>query len=208
MRGSGFDRLSHGMCSAARPGTCRAFASRRRAHTRALRAAVAELGVVRRCYAHSMNRAIIALAFSALSGCVSAGGLPLESRFSHDRAAFTCFEGPTSEPSCSGTGLSVYLSGEQVRHLDWTIETSTRLIRRQYYFDGTSPRLVVETIHAKLDANAEPLAKPRLLSTEHYRLDAPQPTKHQKELLEHAKFLMDDFKKHRKEFSRATNRNA
>ena len=29
------DRLSHGMCSAAKPGTCRAFALRRCAHERA-----------------------------------------------------------------------------------------------------------------------------------------------------------------------------
>ena len=46
------------------------------------------------------------------------------------------------------------------------------------------------------------------LSTEHYRLDATEPTTRQKELSEHAKFLMDDFKKHRKDFSRATDRSA
>jgi hypothetical protein len=103
--------------------------------------------------------------------------------------------------------LTVYLSDEQVRHLDWTLETSTRFIRRQYYFDGTTPRLVIETTHAKLDLHAEPLAKPRLLSTERLRLDASQLSARQKELLDHAKFLMDDFKKHRKDFSRA-NRNA
>ena len=94
-----------------------------------------------------------------------------------------------------------------MRHLDWTIETSAQLVRRQYYFDGISPRLVVETIHAKLDTQAERLATPRLLSTERYRLDAPQPTAHEKELLDHAKFLMDDFKKHRKEFTRANTPN-
>ena len=155
-----------------------------------------------------MNRAILVLLFSALSACVNAGDSAQESRFSRERAALTRYEGPTSEQSCSGTGLSVYLSGEQVRHLDWTIETSTRFIRRQYYFDGTSPRLVVETIHAKFDAHAEPLTTPRLLSTERYRLDATPSTTYQKELLDHAKFLMDDFKKHRKEFSRASDRNA
>jgi hypothetical protein len=154
-----------------------------------------------------MKRTILAICFATLSACASTGDSSLRSRFTRERATLSCFEGPTSEPSCSGTGLAVFLSGEQVRHLDWTIEMSTRFIRRQYYFDGTSPRLVVETIHAKFAAQAELLAKPRLLSTEHYRLDAPQPNAHQKELLDHAKFLMDDFKKHRKEFTRVNNRN-
>jgi hypothetical protein len=104
--------------------------------------------------------------------------------------------------------LSVYLSGQQVRHLDWTIETSTQFIRRQYYFDGAIPRLVVETIHAKFGSQAEPLSKPRLLSTEPYRLDAPQPNTRQKELRDHAKFLIDDFNKRRKDFSRAIDRSA
>ncbi len=155
-----------------------------------------------------MNRAILALLFSGLSACISAGDSAQESRFSRERAALTRYDGPTSEPSCSGTGLSVYLSGERVRHLDWTIETSTHFIRRQYYFDGISPRLVVETIHAKIDAHAEPLAKPRFLSTERCRLDAAQPTKKQTELFNHAKFLMDDFSKHRKDFSLAIDRSA
>jgi len=98
--------------------------------------------------------------------------------------------------------MGVYLRGEQVCHLDWTIETSRKFIRRQYYFDGNSPLLVVETIHAKFDAQAEPLSKPRLLSTKHYRLDATLPTMYQKELLDHAKFLMEDFQKNRKDFTR------
>ena len=155
-----------------------------------------------------MKRAILAICFATLPACAGTSDSSLQSGFTRERATLSCFEGPTSEPSCSGTGLAVYLSGDTVRHLDWTIETSTRFIRRQYYFDGTSPRLVVETIHAKLDSHAEQLAKPRLLSTEQYRLDAPQPNAHQKELLDHAKFLMDDFKKHRKDFSNAKARNA
>ena len=48
MRGSGFARLSHGTCSAAKPGRCRAFASRRSALRRRPRPAAPELGVVRR----------------------------------------------------------------------------------------------------------------------------------------------------------------
>jgi hypothetical protein len=153
-----------------------------------------------------MKRALLLICLATLSACVSAGTSPLESRFSRERAALTCFEGPTSEQSCSGTGLSVYLSGQEVRHLDWTIETSTRFIRRQYYFDATAPRLAVETVHAKLESRAEPLSAPRLLSTERYRLDAPQPSTGQKELRDHAKFLIDDFNKHRKEFARIQER--
>ena len=155
-----------------------------------------------------VERTFLTICFATLSACVSVGDSPLESRFSRERARLSCFEGPTSEPSCSGTGLTVFLSGGRVRHLDWTIETSTQFIRRQYYFDGASPRLVVETIHARLDAHAEPLAKPRLLSTEHYRLDAPRPAARQQELIDHATFLIDDFKKHRKDFSQVKPRNA
>ena len=52
------DRLSHGLCSRrGSPGTSRAFASRRGAHGTGLHTAVAELGVVRRRYALSMNEA-------------------------------------------------------------------------------------------------------------------------------------------------------
>jgi hypothetical protein len=163
---------------------------------------------VRRRYVHPMSRAILALLFSALSACVGTGDSVQSARFPRERSTLARYDGPTSEPSCGGAALSVYLRGEQVRHLDWTIETSTRLIRRQYYFDGTSPRLVVETIHARLDAHGDPLANPRLLSTARYPLDGAPSTKPQKEFLDHARFLVDDFKKHRKDFSRATNPNA
>jgi hypothetical protein len=155
-----------------------------------------------------MKRAFLAICFATLSACASADDSSLQSRFTRERAKLSCFEGPTSEQSCSGTGLAVFLHGEQVRHLDWTIEMSTQFIRRQFYFDGVSPRLVVETIHAKRDSTGEHLAKPRLLSTARYRLDTPKPNAQEKEFLEHAKFLMDDFKKHRKEFTRVKTRNA
>ena len=69
-----------------------------------------------------------------------------------------------------------------------------------------SPAEAVETIHAKLDSHAERFAKPRLLSTEHFRLDSPQPNAHQKELLDHAKFLMGDFKNHRNDFAKVKTR--
>ncbi len=149
----------------------------------------------------AVNRAAFYICFAALSACATTGDSSLQSGFARERSALTCFEGSTSEQSCGGTNLTVYLRGNLVRHLDWTVEMSTRWIRREYYFDGSSPRLVVETIHAKYDAYGEPLATPRLLSIEHYRPDAPQPDAHQKELLDHAQFLIDDFKRHREEFT-------
>jgi hypothetical protein len=146
-----------------------------------------------------MNRTILAMWFSTLT--VFAAEPSLESRFDRERPTLSRFEGATSEPSCSGTNLAVYLRGDVVWHLDWTMETSTQLIRRQYYFDGGSPRLVIETIKATLDSNAERLEKPRLVSTNRYRLDSPQSNARQTELLHHAKFLVEDFKKHRSEFN-------
>ena len=52
MPGCGFARLSHGTCSTAKPGRCRAFASRRRALNGRSRPAAPELGVVRRSSRH------------------------------------------------------------------------------------------------------------------------------------------------------------
>ncbi len=101
--------------------------------------------------------------------------------------------------------MAVYLSGDSIRHLDWTMETSTRLMRRQYYFDGAAPCLVVETIHEKFDARAEPLTEPRLVSTRSCRLDASSPPACRREFLDHAEFLMNEFRSHRKEFARAGN---
>jgi hypothetical protein len=149
-----------------------------------------------------MKPALLLLFLATLSACVIDDASRLESRFSRERTTLTRFEGPTSEQSCSGAALSVYLRGQQVRHLDWSVETSTQFIRRQYFFDGAIPGLVVETIHARLDSHAEPLNKPHLLSTERYQLNAPQASTREKELRDHAKFLIDDFNKHRKEFSR------
>jgi hypothetical protein len=156
-----------------------------------------------------MPRTLQLLLLSAvftLSACVGGRGLAeparLSTRLPRERALLVRYDGPTSEPSCGGTALSVYLRGGQVRRLDWTIETSTRLIRRQYSFAGPSPHLAIETISARLDANAEPLAQPRLLSTKPYHLDAARPTPKQSEFLDHAKFLITDFNEHRKEFSR------
>jgi hypothetical protein len=150
----------------------------------------------------TMTQTTLAFLLFALSAFVNAGESALESRFARERGNLACFEGATSEQSCGGTGMSVYINGDRIRHLDWTIETSSQFIRRQYYFEGASPRLVVETIHAKFDVHGEPLEAPHLLSTEHYRLDQSQPTAQQKEFRDHARFLVNDFSNHRKDFSR------
>jgi len=151
---------------------------------------------------HSVRgRVLLAIFMAALSACSGAGDSSLRSRFVRERAALACLEGPTSEPSCGGATLTVFLNGDRVCRLDWAIETSHKLIRRQYYFDANSPRLVVETIHAKLDAHGELLTNPLLLSTLEYRLDMSPPNARQAELLKHARFLMEDFKKHRTAFA-------
>ena len=59
MPGSGFARLSHGTCSTAKPGRCRAFALRRRALTGRSRPAAPELGFVRRRYPSPANEALM-----------------------------------------------------------------------------------------------------------------------------------------------------
>jgi hypothetical protein len=164
------------------------------------------LCLVRRFYPHPVKRAILLL-LAVFSGCAHAGD-SLESRFARERASLFRVEGTTSEESCGGTGLAVYLRGEQVRHLDWTIEASREFIRRQYYFDGSTPRLALETIHAKFDSHAEPLSKPRLISRQRYRLDTATPTEHEKQLRAHAAFLLQDFYQHRQDFSRAPNPSA
>ena len=153
----------------------------------------------------SMQRVLLFASFAALSGCASLGTSALEKRFERERASLTRFDGTTSEESCGGTGLSVYLNGQELRLVGWCVETSRQLIYRDYYFDGSTPSLVTETTYALLDANAERLEKPRLLSTKRYRLDTPQAGTEQKEFLEHAKFLIDDYNKNRKSFSRVAN---
>lgn len=125
----------------------------------------------------------------------------IEQEFARERKGFSCFEGSTDEPSCSGAGMRVYLRGARAVALDWTVEMSTKYVRQQYYFRDSLPVLVVETIHAKLDAEANVLSKPRLLSVTRYRLDYGNATMRSKEFLEHVEFLLRDFHEHRAEFT-------
>jgi hypothetical protein len=97
--------------------------------------------------------------------------------------------------------MAVYLRGDQIQCLDWTVEMSTKFIREQYYFRRSVPVLVVETIHGKLDAEANQLKSPKLLSVTRYHLDDVGQSNRRKEFLEHAEFLVRDFHDHRSDFT-------
>jgi hypothetical protein len=124
----------------------------------------------------------------------------IEREFAARQKSLTCFEGPTDEPSCSGAAVDVYLRGDQIQHLDWTLEMSTKFVRQQFYFRDSRPVLVVETIHAKLDDQANPLKNPKLLSVTRSSLRGAKPGKRGKELLEHAAFLIHYFRDRRSDF--------
>ena len=125
----------------------------------------------------------------------------IEREFAARQKSLTCVEGPTDEPSCSGAAMGVYLHGDQIQQLDWTLEMSTKFVRQQFYFHDSQPVLVVETIHAKLDDQANALKNPRLLSVTRYALGAAKPEKRGTELLVHAEFLIHYFRAHRSDFS-------
>jgi hypothetical protein len=132
-------------------------------------------------------------------------GLAAESQFEREcaseRTALTCVNGSTSEASCGGTDMDVYLRGDEVRKLDWWVEKSNQWVREQYFFRDSVPVFVIETVEAKYDSHAEPLLKPRLVSTKRYRLDGATQSKRRKEFVEHAEFLLRDFREHRSDFT-------
>jgi hypothetical protein len=140
------------------------------------------------------------LAFVVSIRSTAASQSILERQFAAEAAKLTLFDGATDEPSCSGATVAVYLRGDQIQHLDWTLEISTKFVRQQFYFRDSKPVLVVETIHAKLDAQANLLKNPKLLSVVRYPLDGARPGKRGKELLEHAEFLIHYFREHRSDF--------
>jgi hypothetical protein len=152
------------------------------------------------------NRAIERILRVLLVGmlAVAPGALAAESsverEFLAQQKTMTCVEGPTDEPSCSGAAMDVYLRGDQIQQLDWTLEMSNKFVRQQFYFRGAQSVLVVETIHAKLDDQANRLKSPKLLSTTRYSLSSAKPEKRRKELLEHAEFLIRYFREHRSDF--------
>ncbi len=132
--------------------------------------------------------------FLCMAGSALAGGA----------APLSYYEGATLEQSCGGTGLIVTLRGEQVLHLDWTIETSRKFIRREYDFEGGTARRVVETEFAKHEDQGEySPANPRLVFKRRIDLTGAHPGKHAQELIEHAQYLVQEFQQRRSEFSQS-----
>ena len=78
---------------------------------------------------------------------------------------------------------------------------SNKWVHEEYFFSGSQPVLVIETIEKKYDSHGELLSKPELVSRQRYRLDQAADNARAKKFLEHAWFLLHDFQKHRSEFS-------
>jgi hypothetical protein len=133
---------------------------------------------------------------SVLRGDTSA----IEREFAGERGALTCVNGSTNEPSCGGTDMDVYLRGDEVRKLDWWVEMSNKWVREEYFFAASRPVLVIETVERKYDSHGEPLPKPELVSRKGYHLDQAADSARVKEFLEHAEFLLRDFREHRSNF--------
>ena len=125
----------------------------------------------------------------------------VEREFARERNALTCVNGSTNEPSCGGTDMDVYLRGDTVRKLNWSVEKSTQWLREEYFFRDARPVLVIETIERKYDSHAEPLPEPELVSRTRYRLDQAASSSRVKEFREHVDFLLRDFQKRRSGFT-------
>jgi hypothetical protein len=126
---------------------------------------------------------------------------PIEREFARERASLTCVNSSTNEASCGGTDMDVYLRGELIRKLDWWVEKSNQWVREEYYFRGSRPMLVIETVEAKYDEHGEPLKELRLVSRTRFRLDEAGEDVRRKEFLEHAEFLLRDFRERRSELT-------
>jgi hypothetical protein len=124
-----------------------------------------------------------------------------ERDFERMRPQLVCINGSTSEPSCGGTDMDVWLQGEEIHKLDWWVEKSNQWVREEYYFRGSRPILVIETVEAKYDEQGESLKRPRLVSRTKYRLDDAGGREPEKKFLEHAEFLIRDFRERRSEFA-------
>jgi hypothetical protein len=144
---------------------------------------------------------IATFAASLLASALPADTTTIEREFARERKALACINGSTDEPSCGGTDMDVYLQGGEVRKLDWWVEKSNQWVREEYFFRGTQPVLVIETIERKYDSHAEPLSKPELVSRKRYRLDQAADNTRVKKFLEHAAFLLHDFQQRHSEFT-------
>ena len=125
----------------------------------------------------------------------------MESEFARERKSLACVNGSTDEPSCGGTDMDVYLRGDDVCHLDWWVEMSNKWVHEEYFFRGVRPSLVIETVEKKYDTNGEPLERPKLVSRTRYRLDKAAGCARCKAFLDHAEFLLHDFRARRSAFT-------
>jgi len=125
----------------------------------------------------------------------------VERDFARERKTLACVNGSTDEPSCGGTDLDVYLRGDEVCHLDWWVEMSNKWVREEYFFRDARLVLVIETVKKKYNSHGEILPKPQLVSRTRYRLDEAVRSARRKEFLEHADFLLRDFREHRSAFT-------
>lgn len=125
----------------------------------------------------------------------------LEADFRQQESHMRVLVGQTDEPSCGGTCLKVWLSGKEMRKMDWAIETSQRFIEREFYFVRGKPHLVIETGHRKYDNKGNKLKKPSLEYKKRYWLHdksaGPTGARIRNELQEHADNLIREFKTHR-----------
>jgi len=150
-----------------------------------------------------MKRALLVICLTVFCTVLATEGNTVaqaETAFLKQRDKLASFEGPTSELSCSGTGLTVFLRGDEVRHLDWYIVTSSYYARRQFYFEGAMPVFVVASVCSRYHSNGGDMEGPMPAKVKSSRLDLEQPNKDQTEMLQHAKFLMGDFRTLRKDF--------
>ena len=99
--------------------------------------------------------------------------------------------------------MTVFLDGNRIQKISYSIETSRRTIDRDYYFHDEQPVLVVETSHYLLDDQANHLAVPRFEYRRSYRLDKPGEVPADKESAyeNHVTNLLRYFARHRKEFN-------
>jgi hypothetical protein len=144
---------------------------------------------------------IAALSVSLFVLMLRAETSAIEREFARERKTLTCVNGSSDEPSCGGTDIDVYLRGEEICHLDWWVEMSNKWVREEYFFRGSQPVLVIETLEKKYDSHGELLPKPQLVSRILHRLDEAEGSDRRKKFLKHAAFLLRDFRERRSEFT-------
>ena len=111
----------------------------------------------------------------------------------------TYVEAATDEPSCGGTWLGVYLDGDRIQKLDYSVETSQKFIVDVYSFRNGQPTVVEEKIYRLLDTEGNHTTHPTFESKHRYVLVGRNTTKIA-QLLDHADYLVKYFHEHVAEF--------